>query len=122
MDMSSQVDDKDGPLVTKPEVFSLDAVIADPSRAATLSPEIAQSILISLATIHPILLQRALTASQDEHEEDLLTIPQVAKRLKVSDYRAYELARQGFLKSVRLGKSVRIKQSALVEYLADQES
>jgi excisionase family DNA binding protein len=120
--MKSQLHEKDTQLATQPELSLLDAVIADPAKASTLPPEIAQALLISLASIHPILLQRALITSRNEHEEDLLTIPQVAKRLKVSDYRAYELARQGFLKSVRLGKSVRVKQSALVEYLGDQES
>jgi excisionase family DNA binding protein len=118
--MKSQLHEEDTRLATQPELSSLDAVIADPAKASTLTPEIAQTLLISLASIHPILLQRALIGSRNEHEEDLLTIPQVAKRLKVSDYRAYELARQGFLKSVRLGKSVRVKQSALVEYLASQ--
>ncbi len=52
--------------------------------------------------------------------EELLTMPEVAKRLKVSDYRAYELARQGVLKTVRLGKSVRVKPSDLAEYVAQQ--
>jgi len=52
--------------------------------------------------------------------EELLTIPEVAQQLKVSTYRAYELARQGVLKSVRLGKSVRVKPSAVVDYLAQQ--
>ena len=50
--------------------------------------------------------------------EELLTIPEVAQHLKVSTYRAYELARQGILKSVRLGKSVRVKSSAMAEYVA----
>lgn len=118
--MKSQPLEEDTRLATQPGLSSLDAVIADPAKASTLTPEIAQTLLINLASIHPILLQRALIGSRNEHEEDLLTIPQVAKRLKVSEYRAYELARQGFLKSIRLGKSVRVKQSALVEYLAGQ--
>lgn len=49
--------------------------------------------------------------------QDLLTIPEVAERLKISDYRAYELARQGVFKSVRLGKSVRVRPEDLAEYL-----
>ena len=101
------------------ETFSLDALVADPAKVATLPPETAQALLIGLASIHPILLQRALMRSCNGHEEDLLlTIPQVAKRLNVSDYRAYELARLGIFKSVRFGKSVRVKPSALVEYVS----
>lgn len=103
------------------EIPSLDALLADPAKAATLPPEAAQALLIGLASIHPVLLQRALTGSRNGHEEGLLlTIPQVAKRLKISDYRAYELARQGILKSVRLGKSVRVQPSAVADYLAKQ--
>jgi excisionase family DNA binding protein len=109
-------------MTPQPETFSLDALLADPARAATLPPKTAQTLLIALASIHPILLQRALTGSRNGQEEDLLlTIPQVAERLNVSEYRAYELARQGVLKSVRLGKkSVRVKHAALAEYLAQQ--
>lgn len=97
------------------------ALLTDPAKVALLSPRDAQACLIELASIHPILLQRALTRPRDEGDEDLLmTIPQVAKQLKVSEYRAYELARQGTLKSVRLGKSVRVKPSDVDEYISRQ--
>ena len=99
------------------ETCSLDSLVADPTKILKLHPQTAEALLIGLATIQPILLQRALTRIRDSHDGDLLTIPEVAKRLKVSDYRAYELARQGVLKSFRLGKSVRVKLSAINEYL-----
>ncbi len=107
-------------MITQSETCSLDALVADPAKAAALLPETAQALLIGLSSIYPILLQRALTASPNEHHEEdiLLTIPQVAKRLKISDYRAYELARQGMLKCVRFGKSVRVRPSAVEEYVA----
>ena len=101
------------------EMPSLDALVADPGKAAMLPPETAQALLIGLASLQAVLLQRALTGLRFEEGENLLlTIPEVAKRLKVSDYRAYELARQGMLKSVRLGKSVRVKLSAIAEYVS----
>lgn len=99
---------------------SLDELISDPGLAATLPPEAAQTLLIGLASIHPILLQRALMGAQSGQEDLLLTIPQVAKRLTISKYRAYELARQGALKSVRLGTSVRVRPLDLADYLAHQ--
>jgi excisionase family DNA binding protein len=98
----------------------LDSLLADPGKAATLLPEAAQALLIGLASIQPLLIQRALMGPRNGHEDLLLTIPQVAERLKISEYRAYELARQGVSKSVRLGKSVRVKPSAVAEYLAKQ--
>jgi len=49
--------------------------------------------------------------------EDLLTIPQVALRLNLSVYRTYELARQGRLRTVKIGKSVRVTPVAVEEFL-----
>jgi excisionase family DNA binding protein len=103
------------------ESFTLDALLADPARAVMVPPKRAQGLLIELASLQAVLLQRALSGPSDDQEEELLlTSPEVAKRLKVSEYRAYELARQGSLKSVRLGKSVRVKPSAIDEYLSRQ--
>ncbi len=52
--------------------------------------------------------------------EDLLTVADVAKRLNMSAYRVYELCRQGKLKAEHFGKSVRVRPSAVAEYLAKQ--
>jgi excisionase family DNA binding protein len=98
---------------------SLDQLLQDPAKAAILPPEIAQALLIGLASIQPLLVQRALMGSSDKvADEDLLTIDQVAARLKLSQYRAYELCRQGELKAIRLGKSVRVKPSDLQAYVS----
>ncbi len=95
--------------------------MADPSKAVTLSSGTAQRLLIGLACLQPLLIQRILMRRHDGQEKDLvLTVPEVAKQLKLSSYRVYELARQGALKSVRLGKSVRVRPAAIAEYLARQ--
>ena len=99
---------------------SLEQLIQDPAKAAILPPEIAQILLIGLASIQPLLVQRALMGSfAKAGEEDLLTIDQVATRLKLSQYRAYELCRQGELRAIRLGKSVRVKPSDLQAYVVE---
>jgi|SRR6266850_3891961 len=103
------------------DIPTLDSLMADPGKVVELTPEAAQMLLIGLASLQPLLIQRALMGPQNGQEDLLLTIPQVAERLKVSEYRAYELVRQGVLKSVRLGKkSVRVKPAALAEYVAGQ--
>lgn len=103
------------------EVPSLDELLANPGKTSTLSPEAAQAFLIGLASIHPILIQRALMGTLNgQGDSGLLTIKDVAQRLKVSEYRVYELARQGALKSVRLGKSVRVTPADLGAYIAQQ--
>jgi len=62
--------------------------------------------------------ETAQAKGRTENNEDLLTIPQVAKRLNVKTSFAYELARQGKLRSVRMGKYIRVTEQALAEYQA----
>lgn len=84
-----------------------------------LSPETAQRLLIALVSLQPLLIQRAMMGVQQGQEKEIvLTIHEVAAQLKLSPYRVYEMARQGTLKAIRLGKSVRVRPSAVAEYLA----
>ena len=53
-----------------------------------------------------------------DRKDELLTMRQVAVRLNVPASRAYELARQGKLPAVRIGKYVRVSENALVDYQA----
>jgi excisionase family DNA binding protein len=51
--------------------------------------------------------------------DDLLTVGEVARALKVGLARAYELCRTRALRSVKVGeRQVRVRRSALDEYLA----
>ena len=43
----------------QPEISSLTALVADPAKAATLTPEMAEALLIGLACLKPVLLYRA---------------------------------------------------------------
>lgn len=54
---------------------------------------------------------------QVDQDDRLLTVREVAERLKMSEYRVYELTRQGRLKSCKLGKSVRVRVSAVHAYV-----
>ncbi|MBH0176776.1 MAG: helix-turn-helix domain-containing protein [Nitrospira sp.] len=84
-----------------------------------MPPEQAQQFLISLITIQPILMQRALAARTRENaENELLTMQEVAAKLKISKDKAYELVRQGVLPSVHVGRSVRVKPASLEAYIA----
>ena len=53
-----------------------------------------------------------------DRKDEFLTMRQVAARLNVPASRAYELARQGKLPAVRIGKYVRVSENSLVEYQA----
>jgi len=71
------------------------------------------------------LLEARLVSLTSDHgrgnhrtQDELLTVPQVADALKVSLARAYELTRNG-LPSVKVGqRQVRVRRSALDQYLA----
>jgi excisionase family DNA binding protein len=57
------------------------------------------------------------TMSLPQAEAVLLTIPQVAKRLAIAEGRTYELARQGKLPTVKVGKYIRVEPAALDEWI-----
>jgi excisionase family DNA binding protein len=55
---------------------------------------------------------------QDSEDAQLFDIPQVAKQLNIPECRVYELARQGKIGAVKIGKYVRVPRKALVRYVA----
>jgi excisionase family DNA binding protein len=50
-------------------------------------------------------------------ERKLLTVPEVANILKVSEERAYSLARSGLLPIVKLGRQIRVDEGKLHEWI-----
>lgn len=48
---------------------------------------------------------------------DVLTVPEVAERLRVGRAAAYRLVESGELRSIRVGRTIRIPQQALDEFL-----
>lgn len=55
----------------------------------------------------------------DEAQGGLLRIEAVAKRLSVSRSMAWKLIDSGVLRSVRIGRAVRVRPADLESYLAD---
>lgn len=81
-------------------------------------------LLGHLERLKAVSLLRMIEAPQHEHAVgELLTVPQAAKRLKISTYRTYEMCRNGELKAIRVGKpdkkrqSVRVRPEDLVAYI-----
>lgn len=85
-------------------------------------------LLGALERLKAILWSRMLTASysatspQPPDAATLLTMPQVAKRLAIPEGRAYELARQGVLPAVKVGKYVRVPLAELETWVGQQTS
>lgn len=49
-----------------------------------------------------------------------MTLPEVAKLLRVNKDTAYRLAAQGAIPAVKLGKSVRVPRAALLAFIDEQ--
>ena len=47
----------------------------------------------------------------------VLSVPELAHTLKIGRNAAYDLVRTGQIRCVRIGKTIRIPQSALMDYL-----
>ena len=54
-------------------------------------------------------------------ELGLLTVQEVADALRVSKMSVYRLVESGELKSLRVGRTIRIREHVLTSYLEDQE-
>jgi excisionase family DNA binding protein len=80
------------------------------------------AVLGHLEKLKVVAWSRMLTGPQNgQGDDELLTVPEVATRLKVSKDRAYELVHRGDIKKTPIGtRSVRVKPSDLAAYLARQ--
>lgn len=56
-----------------------------------------------------------------ENENGLLTIPEVAARLRLSKWSARDLVRRGVLPSIRIGRRIRVRAEALDAWLRSRE-
>lgn len=56
-----------------------------------------------------------------EEYQDIVTIKDVRKMLKIGRALAYELVRSGKIPSMKIGRSFRIQKSKVIEYLQQEE-
>jgi excisionase family DNA binding protein len=102
----------------------MNSLLADTYRQMDkVRPEMLPTVIGILSTLLARAQHLNVMAAQAPvkgETEGFLTVPEVAQQLHVSTYRAYELCRQQKVKSVKLGKSVRVTPSAVAEYLATQ--
>jgi excisionase family DNA binding protein len=101
-----------GELLSRPEL-----VKSLPHTAAkVLLTEVAAQ-QAGLTALQVNLTMRALSQEGgNPHANRLLTMQDVAERLNVPKSFAYELCRTGKLKSMRIGKYIRVAEAAFTEY------
>lgn len=121
-----------------PERISLDIFVADPTKLATLTLDDRARVLLACSAL--IAAAAAITSSGNpdaafhrdgEHrpadpavappEERLLSVPEAAQFLGFANSYVYELIRRSEFPAVRRGKYVRIRRSALMEWVARKE-
>src|SRR6185295_3296193 len=66
------------------------------------------------------ILGDPLSTADRPEPERLFTIPEVAERLAIPTGHAYDLARRDVLPVVRIGKYIRISQTSLTRWIAQQ--
>lgn len=94
-------------------------LLTDLDKAIDELPPSALPQLIGLLGILTAKAQlKLMTGPVPRDAEELLTMAEAAIRLSIPESRAYELARQGKLPAVRIGKYVRVSAQSLTEYQA----
>ncbi len=97
------------------------------SRFVADTPRASLPVLIgALAHAQAVALARLLTppaGRPDDDADTLLTMPEVARRLGVTEYQAREMGRRGELPTVTVGERlVRVRGGALSEWIRRRES
>jgi len=59
-----------------------------------------------------------MVAAMFSNYNDVVTVCELAKMLKVGRNTAYELVRAGIIPNVRIGRQIRVSKQAVVEYLS----
>ncbi len=100
-------------------MLSLDALIQEHARAATLSrqelAELYRQVAHLEVDLRALLLAHPAEASRADDAARLLTLPEVATILAIPESKAYQLARRGELPTVAIpgGKYVRVRRADL---------
>lgn len=98
-----------------------------PQGIADAPPEQLSAVIAQLAACQSAAAARLMNSHESgaaprettlAEQSALLTIEQVAQRLNVPKSNAYELVRQHKLRSVRIGKYVRVSPDMLAQYMA----
>ena len=107
-------------------VPSLDELAEHPERAASLTAEAVEKLLVEHATVGAVLLGRLLATRAAEKavskpETHLMNAREAAERLRVPRSWISDMARQGKIRSVRLGHYVRFRAEDLDQFVSEHQ-
>jgi excisionase family DNA binding protein len=109
--------------------LGLDELAVDPTKAAGLSPDARGQLVTRCAAVLAALAGTMATPVSSGHavqnaptEPDrLLTVPEAATLMGFAPSYVYEMCRRGDLPAVRRKKYVRIRRSAIEQWIAENE-
>ncbi len=99
----------------------LGQILEHPARVAELSDQEARQLLVRVSALLAALAARVPASENGQPGDRLLTPAEAAARLGVRRSRIYDLTRAGALPAVRVGKYVRVRASALTQWVTDLE-
>ena len=99
----------------------IDDLVAHPEQAASLTAEERSRMIVQIAGLLAALSVPAPVVAPPDEDDQLLTVPEVAKLLQFDEAYVYEMARAGRLPVIRQGRYVRVRRSSLHAWLASQE-
>ena len=107
---------------------TLDEIAADPTKVGVLDADAARSVvlrcaavLMAVATVQPPAPQPAVCAAPLP-DDRLMSVPEAAQYLGFAKSYVYELIRRGEFPAVQCGKYVRIRRSAMAQWVKQKES
>jgi excisionase family DNA binding protein len=56
-----------------------------------------------------------------EQYHDVVTVEELTEMLKIGRNTAYELVRAGVIRSIKIGKSIRVPKDAIIAYLTTRK-
>lgn len=114
-----------------PVPLTLEAIAANPAMASSLTPSERAIAVLRCSAVLAALAGPAFDESQPvtpteaasrEEDDRLLTVPQVAELLGFASSYVYEMIRRKEFPALRRGKYVRVRKSALIEWIRRKET
>lgn len=116
-------------LASAPAIPSISELVTNPARLAELPAEQRRRLVARLAAMILVLesgedapAPPPAAERPEQHDDRLLTVEDAAKRMGFAKSYVYEIIRRGELRAVRRGKYVRVRESAIAEWIAQHEA
>jgi len=116
-------------LASAPAIPSINELVTNPARLTELPAEQRRRLVARLAAMILVLesgedapAPPPAAERPEQHDDRLLTVEEAAKHMGFAKSYVYEMIRRGDLQAVRRGKYVRVRQSAIDDWITRHET